>query len=490
MSDGSHGTKPLGRIALQRRQVAVNEVDPDATPAHGTARDLVLPGEDMSGDLEAALCEVQGVRAIDLRRVVIQLSVLAHVGRDLARDALILPLAERGDRLFIAMADVGERRAIEELEFISGKQVSAYPAVRGVLRDVIENAYGARAAGATVFRGALANAGEQTRPPAPDAETDALVEHVFVEQREPEAQPTLSEPDPVVAFDDELSRPLIKEVGPMEPLPFDELPPAPAPTAAKQKRKLLIVDDSDDIRRLLVRAFREREYDVIESARGLDALEKVRTCAPDALVLDAMLPEVHGFDICRRIKSSRRYGHIPVVMLSAVYRGWRFAEDLHRSYGVDAFLEKPFRIGEVIAAVDRAIEGRSRSEPPSDGESEAEGLAADHLKAGIEAYNRGDLQAAIEELKKGVAVDPLAFRLHYHLGLLYGKQENLFDAIQALETAADLKPRDFSTLKNLAVLYQRAGFRLKAAEMWERALGSAPDEETRVNIRNHLVSLL
>jgi tetratricopeptide (TPR) repeat protein len=80
--------------------------------------------------------------------------------------------------------------------------------------------------------------------------------------------------------------------------------------------------------------------------------------------------------------------------------------------------------------------------------------------------------------------------LHYHLGLLYGKQENVFEAIEALEIAADLRPRDFSTLKNLAVLYQRAGFRLKSTEMWERALSSAPDDATRTSIKSHLVSLL
>ena len=67
-------------------------------------------------------------------------------------------------------------------------------------------------------------------------------------------------------------------------------------------------------------------------------------------------------------------------------------------------------------------------------------------------------------------------------------EETLF--IEALEIAAELRPRDFSTLKNLAVLYQRAGFRLKATEMWERSLASAPDDATRVSIKNHLMSLL
>ena len=296
-------------------------------------------------------------------------------------------------------------------------------------------------------------------------------------------------------FDDELSGPLLEDTGPViddvfAGLADDSQIDRGVPAVQKLKRRILVVDDSDDIRQLLVRVFREREFEVFESSRGLDALQKVREVSPDVLLLDAMLPEVHGFDICRRIKGSRRYGHIPVVMVSAIYRGWRFAEDLRRSYGVDEFLEKPFRIGEVVAAVDRALSGQSTPKATEDEADLPGGAAGDHLKAGIDAYSRGDIEGAIEQLKKGIGIDPLAFRLHYHLGLLYGKQDNVFDAIQALETAADLRPRDFSTLKNLAVLYQRAGFRLKATEMWQRALGSAPDDSTRANIKNHLVSLL
>ncbi len=54
----------------------------------------------------------------------------------------------------------------------------------------------------------------------------------------------------------------------------------------------------------------------------------------------------------------------------------------------------------------------------------------------------------------------------------------------------DLQPRNFSALKNLAILYQRAGFKHKAIEMWERSLGAAPDEDTRKGIKEHLMSLL
>jgi DNA-binding response OmpR family regulator len=291
-----------------------------------------------------------------------------------------------------------------------------------------------------------------------------------------------------VTFDDELSRPLSKLPSAGYAFGAAEARESSAPAPSARRKRVLVVDDSDDIRRLLARVFRERDYDVVESATGQDALQKVREFAPDLLLLDAMLPDVHGFDVCRRLKGSRRYGHIPVIMLSAVYRGWRFAEDLRRSYGVHAFIEKPFRIGEVLAAAERAVTGVGRSQPPE--EADAEGPAAEQLKAGMDAYASGDAVQAIEHLKRGLTIDPLSFGLHYHLGLLYGKQENVFEAIHELETAVDLRPRDFSTLKNLAVLYQRAGFKLNATEMWERALGSAPDDATRTSIRNHLVSLL
>src|SRR6185369_10307578 len=112
------------------------------------------------------------------------------------------------------------------------------------------------------------------------------------------------------------------------------------------------------------------------------------------------------------------------------------------------------------------------------------------LSQGIEAYQKGDIERAIEYLIQGTRIDPLAYRLHFHLGLLYGKQGKVYDAIQELQTALDINGRHFPALKNLAVLYQKAGFRNKAIETWERALRVAPDDPTRQSIKEHLVGLL
>ncbi len=142
----------------------------------------------------------------------------------------------------------------------------------------------------------------------------------------------------------------------------------------------------------------------------------------------------------------------------------------------------------MLAAVERALEGRTSEVPTEDDALSRE--ASEALDQGIQAYKDGDLDLAIDHLVRGIGVDPLSFKLHYHLGLLYGRRDSLFEGIHELETAVNLSPRHFSALKNLAVLYQRAGFKHKAIEMWERALGNAPDEETKQGIKEHLMTLL
>src|SRR5690606_203383 len=197
---------------------------------------------------------------------------------------------------------------------------------------------------------------------------------------------------------------------------------------------------------------------------------------PDLILLDAMLPEVHGFDIARRIKGSEKYGAIPVVMMSAVYRGWRIAEDLKANYGIEDYIEKPFRIADLMTKITRLLE-RDVAAETRDPEL-INRNAAKYLDEGIAAYQSGETDLAIALLKKGISIDPLAYRLRYHLALIYGKQGAFYDGITELERAVDLNPRHFPALKNLAVLYEKAGFKNRAVEMWERCVGVSPDAET------------
>jgi CheY-like chemotaxis protein len=498
--------KQLGKILLRQKLVTPGELDEllerqRQSPGSRLGSTAVESGKVDEVDMLRALSEQHGLPGIDLAQTVVPLENLRLIPHDIARQYLILPFSVKDEHLFLAMADPSDTRVIDEIEFVTGRKVFPYVAVSRPLEQVIELAYSKLEQGEEFYVGPhtpdeyLAELGLERAEPAPPPR------HPKHRPSAPRFRPPSTPEVAVVSKEDSgLREPPPKPVDRKAPRRLPTLDPAfgsrvaPLPTAPegdegpapRGERVVLIVDDEDDIRRMLRRVLSERDVRVIEAATGSEALSAVREHEPDTILLDAMLPEIHGFDIARRIKGSKKYGHIPIIMVSAVYRGWRFAEDLKQSYGVSEFLEKPFKISDVVTAVERALEGRD----PDEEQEILSDEASDCLQKGIESYRAGDLDTAIEHLHRGVGLDPLAFRLHYHLGLLYGRRDQLFEGIESLETSVDLAPRNFAALKNLAVLYQRAGFKHKAIEMWERAMGNAPDDETRRGIKDHLMSLL
>jgi CheY-like chemotaxis protein len=263
------------------------------------------------------------------------------------------------------------------------------------------------------------------------------------------------------------------------PRPLDTAPPL-APRAPL----LLVVDDDEMIQLLLVQLFEGAHYRVITAGSGREALARLRDQAPDLVVLDGMLPEVHGFEICRQIKSSERFRHIPVVLLSAVHRGWRFAADVQERYGADGYVEKPFEPFDLLRRVDALL---GRAPAPSD-DSDLEVTRA--LREGMHALKQADLEPAIRAFTRGLETAPTHTLLHYHLALCFDKKGMTFHAIDHYEQAIQHSPTFYDAIVALANLYQQQQFNLKAVEMWELALRATQDTTVRQRIKEHLLSLL
>jgi len=126
------------------------------------------------------------------------------------------------------------------------------------------------------------------------------------------------------------------------------------PVESPPKKRVLVVDDDHD-QRLILSGFMARSGFLVDAvADGAMALALVGAQPPDIVLLDAMLPRMDGFEICRAIRSVPRSRHIPVIIITGqIATAEARAES--NAVGANAFLEKPLRLAEVLAIVHRLL---------------------------------------------------------------------------------------------------------------------------------------
>jgi type IV pilus assembly protein PilB len=142
--------------------------------------------------------------------------------------------------------------------------------------------------------------------------------------------------------------------------------PGAEPPAAVCRRRVLVVDDERDFC-YLMKVFLERSgmpIDVDTASSGAEALERVAEQQPDVILLDVMMPEMDGFEVCRQLRSNVRTAFIPILMLTALDD----APNRTRGYlaGTDDYIGKPFDRTELLARVRRVLH-RTYGPLPDDG---------------------------------------------------------------------------------------------------------------------------
>jgi DNA-binding response OmpR family regulator len=137
--------------------------------------------------------------------------------------------------------------------------------------------------------------------------------------------------------------------------------------------RLLVVEDDLDIANMLKIYFSGLQYDVDVANRGKDALDKTRQVLPHLIVLDIMLPDIDGYEVCRTLRTNTRTSHIPVIFLTQ--KDERSDKLQGLELGADDYITKPFDIEELKLRVQGAIR-RSERESLTDPRS---GLPAGRL---------------------------------------------------------------------------------------------------------------
>jgi len=124
------------------------------------------------------------------------------------------------------------------------------------------------------------------------------------------------------------------------------------------KSRLLVVEDDIDIGNMLKIYFSGMEFDVDVAVRGSDALEKTKQVLPNLIVLDIMLPDIDGYEVCRNLRTNMRTSHIPVIFLTQ--KDERSDKLQGLELGADDYITKPFDIEELKLRVQGAIKRSER----------------------------------------------------------------------------------------------------------------------------------
>lgn len=114
-------------------------------------------------------------------------------------------------------------------------------------------------------------------------------------------------------------------------------------------KKILIVDDEPSIVTAIEFLLRRSGYEVHVARDGKEALELVEASSPDLVLLDVMMPQKSGYEVCRRIRERDDWRHIKIVMLSAKGRDAEVSKGL--SMGANAYITKPFSTRELMEQI-------------------------------------------------------------------------------------------------------------------------------------------
>jgi CheY-like chemotaxis protein len=441
--------------------------------------------------LAKALADLHGCPAVDFSKSVVPTPNLEVVPPEFCREHRCLPVSISRSELVLAMADPEDYGLADEVRFVTGRTVLRYAAVPAAIERTLEALLRERSRGRTTWRGHQAPA-----LPDPAAAWVGVVHG-------------LARPDALELPEITATMELVGAAAGLEATPFSAPSPArrerpvelarlravpPPPGSSETARRIgglgagklaLVGDVTPEAREQVAALLAGLGCTVLQAANGRHALEIIREARPDLVVLDAMLPMMPGFEVCRAVKGDPVLRATAVVLTAGVHRR-TVAADVKAAFGADAFLEKPYRDDEVLRTAKLLLAG-PRDDPAEAAAREAARVA---WKEGARLLQAGRADEASAYLREATAKDDFSAEAHYYLGLALAQQGLLFEAAAAFARAAELRPDVDAAHQVLARAHEQLGFLKSAREAWARAIETCRDEKRKADMQVRLMQLL
>ena len=120
------------------------------------------------------------------------------------------------------------------------------------------------------------------------------------------------------------------------------------------EKKVLLIDYDAPSLEKLSKLLKTNKYHVVKAADGKAGYDAYVTEKPDLVVLEAMLPKLHGFDLCQKISRDSK-GRVPIIVITGLYKGPKYRQEALNGLGASDFFEKPLDAAAFLAAVKRLL---------------------------------------------------------------------------------------------------------------------------------------
>ena len=188
------------------------------------------------------------------------------------------------------------------------------------------------------------------------------------------------------------------------------------------KAHILVVDDEEDIIEMIRYNLEKENYQITCANSGESAIEKTKSVQPDLMVLDLMLPDIDGFEVCKLLKADSITSHIPIIMVTAKGEESDIVAGLE--LGADDYITKPFRPKVLIARIRTVLRRKKRIEAVNTDILEIHNIVIDPTR--------------FETLVDGIAVDLTATEFHIlrfltrHPGWVFTRTQ-IIDAVKGAD---------------------------------------------------------
>ncbi len=116
------------------------------------------------------------------------------------------------------------------------------------------------------------------------------------------------------------------------------------------EKKILIVDYDNKSVEALTKLLQAHKFQIIKASDGLAAYEKFKLEKPDLVILEAILPKLHGFDLTKRISQESR-GTVPVIIVTGLYKGSQYRHEALTTFGASDYFEKPIDNERLVSSI-------------------------------------------------------------------------------------------------------------------------------------------